>query len=274
MRMSIDATGLGNPQVIIKGSSESATMGGGMVDSVKCLLIRVSESGQYYCGEAARRSRSVARQVVTRLNNNKEFWLPLGVGATFVGGSAAISHARSLYRESLRVEGRANVRTRMFRKTHARDRVTGNFVEKVVKAGNAGLDVETNTGGLLSLGELTSELKMFTAFKTRDYALLQQCCARASQWLRSRPDDFPIPARVLHRYLYGSVVAAIRLSGEEKRALRYMDMSGAYEATVGFRSGKLSTVSFFGMVMGRESVADYFNSFFVSTGGIGPTAKH
>jgi len=250
------------------GSKEiSETLGSVIISSSTALTtfrVFVSEEGGKLVfrttREVARRSRSVASAVIASLNANKNFWLPFGVGAVFVGalgvGVAAVITAR-------KVSGVGNVVVPVVSAaTGKRHEIVGNAVREFDGLPLNPYDYMIDDSGLLSSASLVSELKLFTAFKVRDYTLLLQCVSRGAQLIRSLPDAYgfgTLDKTQRHRLLYGSVRKAFAVDGEELLASEGMKLDGAARLTKGWLVGRPASYGWREWFSGRVSTSVYLS---------------
>lgn len=195
------------------------------------------------CHQAARRSRSMMRAVVGRLNESSRFWLPLGVGVVLVGTVVAVAAARRHMRQFSNQTLAPRVPV-LAREQQARVRI--DMVDGVPTAQSyQGVpdfphDAIVGGGFLPSSEELVGELSLFTAFKVRDYTLLLQCCSRAGQLIKAMPDHYGaghLPRAVRYKLIYGSVARAMSVGPEERRAMEYMMLQDSYGKSKGWNSG-------------------------------------
>jgi hypothetical protein len=240
------------------------------------VVIKWKNNLQRWVCSAARRKRSVARKVVEALNSSVGFWLPLGVGVSLVGYSAYLATKRGYLVSSRTVGKRTRVQTRQSLKVAVPDG-TGASTKKDVAAADLNrdtrplvFDVLTDRGGVTSLGELVSELRMFTAFKVRDYNLLTQCVSRASQWIRGKDSELNIPYNLRYKLLYGSVVEAFNVCSDERKAMKRLREEDAYGTTKSWGKDAPNPYTLRDWLGGRCNIGDVLSTWVDQKHSVGP----
>jgi hypothetical protein len=222
-------------------------------------------------GRGARYGRSVFGNVLSRLNFGRNFWIPLGVGFIIVVAGGLVHMVQENIAATTIDSGFDLVRSNL-----VMDGIVGGPLgpvkHLVPSDGNNGFDVIVTTNGMKSSFNLVAELRLFTAYKVRDYNLLQQCVTKAAHWIKGLPDSYGLGKLERGELLYGSVARAMEVCEQEKLGCRYMQLTGGYDLTKGWVAGVPDTVRLSDIYRGGTMLGYLGNKIrsWNSSGSIGP----